>query len=159
MFKRKFKTYVFNVCLLLQLMVIISSCYVQSRFSGEQILIELERTRCYGNCPVYLTKINEKGYVLYEGRENVNNTGLFKARIPDAALHNLIQEFERADFFNLKDNYIATISDLPSTYIHFQYNGKSKRILDYYGAPQELKDLENKIDEIVGGLKMKKIKK
>ena len=44
----------------------------------------------------------------------------------------------------LEDEYFEHISDLPRTYIQIF----DKKILDYYGAPEELKELEVLIDKI-----------
>lgn len=57
-------------------------------------------------------------------------------------------EFEKADFFNFKDEYTSRITDLPTTYIGFIDKGKTKIVRDYHGAPQLLSDLEAKLEII-----------
>jgi hypothetical protein len=41
------------------------------------------------------------------------------------------------------------VTDLPSTYISITVGDKTKRVLDYHGAPEKLRDLEALIDGVV----------
>jgi len=45
-------------------------------------------------------------------------------------------------FLILKKEYTSNITDLPSTIVTFSINGQEKKIVDYYGAPDKLKELE-----------------
>ena len=40
------------------------------------------------------------------------------------------------------------ITDLPSTYISFTHKGQTKKIRDYYGAPDKLTELEDLLNKI-----------
>ena len=149
-------SYVFNLCLCILLYVPFHSCSVQSRFTDQDVIIELERTRCMGTCPVYHIKINSSGMVLYEGKEHTDRTGLYRACLPDTVLSEMIIRFMDINFFQLRDVYIRNVSDLPTTYITFRYEGGHKRIMDYYDAPPELRELEEFIDRCVKNLDYRK---
>jgi len=58
-------------------------------------------------------------------------------------------KFEETGFFDLEDEYKKKMTDLPTTYIYYSKAGKSKRIMDYYGAPPELKELEKTVGMII----------
>jgi hypothetical protein len=90
--------------------------------------------------------------VLFEGKEYSDRIGLYRADLSDSMLHEIIMKFRDINFFQLRNVYISTISDLPTTYITFRYEGAYKRIMDYYDAPPELRELEDLIDISVKNL-------
>ncbi|HEU0143155.1 MAG TPA: DUF6438 domain-containing protein [Nitrososphaera sp.] len=129
-------------------------------------VITLERTICFGNCPSYKLMIYADGVVVYEGREYVKTKGTAKGQIREEALKQLISEFERINFFSLRDTYYdqsdgcsAEVTDMPSAKTSIQVRGRKKTISHYYGCwekgrdfviyPQELFKLEKMIDEVV----------
>jgi hypothetical protein len=133
------------------------SCVVSSRFSEDNPIIEMEKTPCYGYCPVYTLKIDQTGKGIFEGVENTNFVGLFTFRLRKEEIAGLRSAFEQAGFFELKDRYYKNVTDLPTIYLSYKFEGREKKIMDYYGAPQELKDLEERIEALVLSKKMKKI--
>jgi len=124
----------------------------------EDVLIELKRTACYGSCPVYTIKIDKNGKGLFEGVENVEKIGRFRFSLSQDELMEIEIAFQEVDFFQLKKIYDAQVSDLPTTYISYNKDGNRKKIMDYYGAPEKLRTLENNIETLVLTKKMKKIR-
>lgn len=121
--------------------------------SFADLVITLERTACYGTCPVYKLTITGDGTVTYVGRDFVTVKSEQTASLGTAQIQDLISAFDQANFFSLRDNYTDyNITDNPSAITSITFNGKTKTVNHYYGdtsAPQELFDLESKIDEIV----------
>ncbi|HET9907580.1 MAG TPA: DUF6438 domain-containing protein, partial [Anaerolineales bacterium] len=119
-------------------------------------LITLERTACFGTCPIYTLAIFEDGRVEYIGQDFVTITGEQTGSISTEQVKELLAAFESADYFNLQDQYTAPITDLPTTITTLSFEGKTKTISNYGGcmpdllipAPQALCDLEIMIDEI-----------
>jgi hypothetical protein len=132
------------------------SCSGPKTITDEDLLIELKRTPCYGYCPVYTIKIAKTGKGLFEGVENVEKTGIYSFSLRQEELAELENAFRQIDFYGLRDIYHAEVSDLPTTYITYIKGGKRKKIMDYYGAPEELRSLENRIEELVLSKKMRK---
>ena len=56
---------------------------------------------------------------------------------------NILQKADNIEFNKMKNEYVEAISDLPTTFICI----KEKKIKDYFGAPKELKELEELIDK------------
>ena len=132
---------------------------VSAEEPGSDAVITLERTSCYGACPVYKITISGDGRVEYEGRSFVRVVGKREAKIDPAAVKKLIQQFEAIHYFELQDKYETIknpdgtetmISDMPTTLTSLSLNGKSKKIEAYYGVPDELEELERMIDEVAG---------
>jgi len=128
----------------------------------QDLMITLERTACYGFCPVYKLTITADGAVVFEGRRFVKQEGAtVKSVISREGLKQLMAEFDRVKFFSLEDDYMDNPrvcaekeTDNPSAFTSIRINGKSKTVRHYHGCsgpkvPRELTELENKIDEIV----------
>jgi PKD repeat protein len=119
----------------------------------EELVITLERTACFGKCPVYSLMIKGDGTVIYAGVDFVQTKGIQETTISMDAIEQLVTEFEKSDYFSLKDSYTSFgVSDMPSVNTSISIGGKTKAIEHYLGdrgAPQQLTELENKIDEIV----------
>ena len=92
--------------------------------------------------------IYENGTVDYEGRNFVAVTGRQTSTIPQEDVRELVKHFYDIGYFSLEDEYAAQVTDLPTTTTSISIDGRFKKIVDYYGAPEKLRQLENKIDEI-----------
>ncbi len=134
------------------------SCSGTSRITDEQIVIEMEKTACYGRCPVYTIKIDSQGTGLFVGVEHTEPLGLYSFRLKKSEIDELHSAFEEIGFFGLEDRYYDNISDLPTTYLTYRKEGREKKIMDYHGAPPELKQLESRIQELVFSKKMRKVR-
>ena len=110
--------------------------------------ISLDRTACFGSCPDYSLTIYGNGTVIYEGRNFVVVTGKQSATIPEQDVRNLVGYFYDINYFSLRDEYTAQVTDLPTTTTSIKIDGRFKQVIDYYGAPEELVSLEAKIDEV-----------
>jgi hypothetical protein len=124
----------------------------------DDVVIKLERTSCFGECPVYSVSIDAKGNVTYEGTKFVRVEGRQTDRIPVSRVAALLETVDRIRFFELNDRYRTIrnpdgtetmVTDLPTTFVTVSREGRSKRVEDYIGAPQSLKELEQQIDDAV----------
>jgi hypothetical protein len=113
-------------------------------------MVRLVRTRCFGTCPAYAVSIDAVGNVTYDGGEFVRVKGRGTARIPPSQVAELAAAVQRIGFFKLKNRYDAPVTDLPTTYVTVTSNGVTKRIEDYVGAPDALKEFEALIDRTAG---------
>jgi len=112
------------------------------------VIITMYRSVCYGVCPVYSLTIYVNGTVVYEGEMYVKVTGEQTSEISQEKIQEIVDEFYRIDYFSLDDVYDLPISDIPHTITSIRINGKYKSIYNREGAPKELNELENRIDEI-----------
>ena len=140
------------------LMGLVSSV-VPAFATDEPIQITLERTACFGRCPVYTVTISGDGTVSYEGRQFVSVTGKQQSHVDPSAVRALVKEFEAIDFFALHDAYrrvenpdgtVTEVTDLPTQFVSLRVGDRSKRVEDYFGAPKSLHDLERRIDDVAG---------
>ncbi len=70
---------------------------------GATAIATLERTGCYGECPVYRLTVNSDGSVVYVGTRWVKVLGRQVYRLSEAQMAELQAAFERANFNQLHD--------------------------------------------------------
>src|SRR5436305_2696176 len=77
-------------------------------------LITLQRTGCYGTCPSYALTITADGTVVFNGtaywvkKESImfgERYGITMSKISQEQMLQLISEFEKANYFSLRDSY------------------------------------------------------
>lgn len=119
--------------------------------------IEMNTTPCFGACPEYDIIIKGDGTANYVGKRHAPRAGKFTKQLSPEETKALFDAFAAVNFFDFEDEYTSTISDLSTTYISFSHDGQSKKIKDYYGAPDELDKLENRVEEIAKSDGWKKI--
>lgn len=122
--------------------------------------VTLERTPCFGRCPVYSVSISRSGLVRWEGKRFVADSGADTARITRESVDRLLAELDQAGYFGLEDRYVSGApacglyaTDLPSAITSVDDGDRSKRIQHDHGcseAPRQLAELEKRIDEVAG---------
>jgi len=128
--------------------------------ADEAAAVTLERTPCYGRCPVYTVAITKSGLVRFEGKRFVADSGSHSARIAPSAVESLLAELDRGGFFGFEDRYVSGApacgpyaTDLPSAITSVDDGDVSKQIQHDHGcsrAPGVLSSLEQRIDEVAG---------
>ena len=108
-------------------------------------IISLEKTACFGTCPIFTINIFNNGKVIYYGKKFVKKLGNLYLELNQKEINKILNKAKEINFNNLKSEYTENISDLPTTYVSIN----NKTIKNYYGAPKELKDLEKLIESII----------
>jgi Domain of unknown function (DUF6438) len=121
---------------------------------GREPLATLERTACFGFCPIYKVTIFRDGVVVYEGVKFVKTVGTAIGRLNARQLDRLRALFEQNDYFQLADSYQSLgVTDLPSAITSYSpRRGLTKTVNHYQGdrtAPPRLRRIEDGIDRIV----------
>ena len=116
----------------------------------ESFKFSMERTPCFGKCPIYTIKITDDGSVEFEGKKFVEPQGVetFKLNAEDLAL--LKKKLIEINYLGLEDKYDTEyISDLPST-ITVLYRGlvEEKKVINRHNGPAKLKEFEAFIDSL-----------
>jgi len=119
--------------------------------AGKALLATLERTGCYGECPVYRLTIASDGSVVYIGTKWVKVTGRREYSITPGQVAELESAFERAGFMQLHDYDHVESTDDDWAHLSFALNGRIKRVRHYHGdasAPAALNTLEDEVDRV-----------
>jgi hypothetical protein len=130
-------------------------------------MITLERTTDFHGAVPYKLSIYADGIVTYEEMRNVGKRRMAKTRMSQADIQGLLSEFERINYFSLKDGYglggfgpdptedcPQMMTDQPTAYTSLNLNSKTKKIIHYLGCEgnaeaEKLTYLENRIDVVV----------
>jgi Domain of unknown function (DUF6438) len=123
-------------------------------------VITLERTPCFGGCPVYRLSVSPSGEITYQGKAHVRRLGPATGKIPQQQVDALLSELERAGYFSFANRYASAeptcgryATDSPTVISSVTVRGRTKRIEHDYGcgsAPGGLVVLERRIDEVLG---------
>jgi hypothetical protein len=121
--------------------------------AAEQPLrVTLERTACFGACPMYTVTVDHSGAVTFDGKRFVARTGSHSARVDTQALSGLRDAVKASNFFALQDCYCErNVTDLPSAIITVTLGDREKTVRHYAGdrrAPPALIELQDRIDEL-----------
>ena len=123
-------------------------------------VITLERTLCFGSCPIYKVEIFADGRIVYEGEDFVKRKGRAQDRISKAAVQQLVREFNRINYMKLEDEYVSMgpncpdfHTDSPYAVTSLNWKGRQKQIRHYHGCGgakvlDQLTALENRIDKV-----------
>lgn len=116
------------------------------------VRIILQRTPCFGTCPVYTVTVSGTGDVQFIGTQYVNKEGELRKQIPVDSVRVLVNLFRKAEFFTMKDVYEnRAMSDAPTAIITYATKDRKKTVNHYLGdmtAPEVLRTLESRIDGI-----------
>lgn len=122
--------------------------------------ITLERTPCFGSCPVYRVSVSPAGSISYEGKAHVRQLGAATGQIPAKRVTALLSEIERAGYFSFANRYTSAepacgryATDSPTAITLVRLGDRTKRIEHDYGcgaAPGALVVLESRIDQVLG---------
>jgi hypothetical protein len=120
---------------------------------AREVQITLERSACYGRCPVYRVEIDGTGKVVYEGRGFVKINGQQQDTVPARDVQALAREIEQSGYFGFRDNFPPDATDHPTVVTNVRIGTQSKRIEHNLGsrsAPAALETLYRRIDEVAG---------
>ena len=127
---------------------------------GADPAVTLERTPCFGGCPVYRISVTRDGVVSYEGRAGVRHLGAASKRIKPDQVAALLSELERGGYFSFAPRYTPAepacgryATDSPTAITSVSMGDRAHRIEHDYGcgaAPGALVVLERRIDEALG---------
>lgn len=117
----------------------------------EDFQVIFSRGGCRGQCPIYTLFVDAQGNVKYQGEAFVDHVGKFEKKISQAKVKELVQAFKDASYFEMSPTYDdPQVMDAPRMVVECRMDGQSHKVIDRFDAPEALKTLEKKIDEIVG---------
>jgi Domain of unknown function (DUF6438) len=113
-------------------------------------MIYLQKTPCFGKCPVFEVKIKDNGSALWIGTKNVERIGVFNAQISKEMLAEIMKETEKIGYFNFSEAYPINgkkIADFPMTITSIKNANGARRIENNFDAPVALQAFEQYLFE------------
>ncbi len=116
--------------------------------------IALERTVCFGECPIYTVTFFRSGKAEYVGEAYVDRVGRYEGKLAERSFARLCQLVEHASFGNMKAEYLGAWTDAPSAQVTVTERGQTRKVLDYDEVgPPELWALEQALDNLASRVK------
>ena len=112
--------------------------------------LTIQHTGCRGNCPAYNIAVDAKGAATYEGRRAVEMMGKYTKTLGTATVTELVKAIKAANFWDFEAEYGGEVADVPGITTTVVLDGKTKVVKDIRNAPQPLKDMEAKLEELIG---------
>ena len=112
--------------------------------------IGLERTACYGSCPIYTVIIRNDGTILYHGEKFVDRVGRYTGMVPKQEFDKLAAFIKDVGFADLDPEYATAATDHPAAYTMVSMGGEQKVVKNYGNAgPTKLWAIEQLIDKLL----------
>lgn len=116
--------------------------------------ISLERTPCFGACPIYKVTIKSDGTLLYHGQRFVDRIGDYRARVSAKAVKRLGASLTRLGYWKFNRSYDQQVTDLPSQIVTVRTSKYVKTVSEYGRiGPDNLKKLQDLIDGLMKSAK------
>lgn len=127
--------------------------YSLDSLNNSEVFYRIERTPCFGTCPVFTMQITRSGRVLYNGKQNTPRTGSYSAQLTEDQIDAILSEAAKTGFFEVREKFPSgdqVIADLPTAKIFLKTEENSKEIINgNYANPNvegEAKELKKLID-------------
>jgi len=114
--------------------------------------IGIERTACFGSCPVYVCLIRSDAVVRYHGGAHVDRIGDWETKIDPYKFHNLANFIAESGYSQMQDTFATSVTDGDTVYTTFLLKGRRKVFRNYASSgPPKLWALQQLIDGLLVG--------
>ena len=117
------------------------------------VLMTLERTACFGTCPIYRVVVFKDGRIEYPGEQYVKVVGQAQRRLGAQELSDIPRAFSEAGFCLLDAEYVRIeVTDAQFVFTSFSGCDPPVAVKHYHGdtrAPEKLGELEKRLDRIL----------
>jgi len=114
-----------------------------------EAVARIQRTACFGRCPIYVLTVYKDGTVIYNAEKWVDKEGTFQAKASTELFQKLLKKAEEIGYFSLDDLYDSDgVTDLPSTITTIRSEEDLKQIVNRYQGPEKLADFEQYFDSL-----------
>ena len=111
--------------------------------------ISLERTACFGTCPVYTVTLHQDGRAEYQARAHLPELGNFEGKFSSDEFRRLSYFIENCGFERLSGKYSASHTDDSTCIVRATSDSDTKVVSNYGDAgPVDLWAVEELIDGV-----------
>ena len=125
--------------------------------SSDPVFFSMERTPCFGKCPAYTVTIKADGSARYTGRSNAPREGEFTGTVDRATMQALFDRASSIGFFSYQDKYDSQVTDIPSTIIRLNADGKDKKVVGRVKTPPAFKPFAAYADSLLAPVPWTKV--
>ncbi|MBL6875719.1 MAG: hypothetical protein ISR01_02915 [Chitinophagales bacterium] len=119
-------------------------------------MVILQRTGCFGTCPIYKVAVFGNGIVAYEGKAYTDYEGKYMGQIDSDEAKKLFTRIHSLDWENYPAEYPIDNQDFPQFFINYKTIEIDKQVKGNTGAADDLISLSLEIDRIISTLNLQK---
>ena len=112
--------------------------------------LNIEHTGCRGNCPNYKLGVDANGNAKWYGHHAVEMMGDYTKKLDNKTVKALVATLATYNFFDFDEIYGGGVADIPAVITKVTLNGKTRRVEDIRDAPKGLKEMEAKLESLIG---------
>ncbi len=112
--------------------------------------LKIDHTGCRGTCPNYWITIEADGTTTWVGNQAAELMGTWRKKLVEPRMKEIAGAIESFQFWEFDEEYGGGIADIPSVIITCTHRGKEHAVIDTRNAPQKLKELEAKLETLLG---------
>jgi hypothetical protein len=116
---------------------------------ADSLFFSLERTPCFGKCAAYTVTINADGSARYVGRSHASRQGTYTGNVDKASMQLLLDRAKAIGFFDFAEKYDGQVTDLPSTIIRVNADGRDRKVFGRYKTPPSFKPFAAYADSVL----------
>lgn len=150
--------FVFSILLSFALITSCKNSQINHNFKDSDLIVSLERTPCFGKCPIYLISVDQNGVVRYDAKKFCDTTGVFCFKLNKSEFKMLKNMVNDVNFSSISEKYpenTVVPVDLPSIRLNLVQKNLQKQVLLQGGAIESAPQILKKIVEKVDGFKEK----
>lgn len=121
------------------------------------VFATIQKTYCYGKCPVYKMTIYEDGRTILEGKANLEMLGIWELKLEMSELESFTEMATKIGYMELEDKYDSAITDIPSTTTSIIIDGVRKEVYRRANYPEKILKFEALFTDLLEGKEWKKI--
>ncbi len=117
---------------------------------NDSLFASIEKSPCFGQCPVYTMKIYNNGLVKYSGKNFVTRKGNYVMELNRDQMLSFINTANSIKYMEMDDSYDnPNVTDVPSATSSIVIDRKRKQIKRRFGYPKNLIEYEKLFDDLL----------
>lgn len=118
----------------------------------------IERSACFGKCPVFQIRLFQNGDVYFKGKKNVSKIGVYKGKLSLSKTRKFFKALDSLSWSRYEDRYKNPATDLPHLKIQIYGEAFYKSIIQAEAGPKELELVALRLEGMIKGVKWTKLK-
>lgn len=143
---------------ILTLCMLVTCIFLQAQSKHELNEIVIERSACFGKCPVFQIRLFQNGDVYYKGKKNVSKIGVYQSKLSRTKTRNFFKTLDALQWTSYQENYKNPARDLPHLKIQLFGRVFYKSISQAEAGPKELESIAIQLENLIKGLKWTKLR-
>ena len=123
----------------------------------DSLIARIQRTACFGRCPIYTISLYKSGFATYNGEKWVEHEGFYGAFVGLNVIKTIQNMAEEINYLELNDIYDSRgVTDVPSTITTLRVKDQVKVVVNRFDAPEKLIKFEKLFDSLFKDVKWDK---